>query len=128
MPILSKKVVIVEDEPSISLMYKLKLQTSGYDVRTAANGEAGLLIIEEFRPDLILLDLKMPVMNGEEMLLKLRATHWGSNIRVIILTNISKNEAPMALRFLSVNRYLIKAHHTPAQVRDITDEILGQPE
>jgi hypothetical protein len=56
----------------------------------------------------------------------LRATDWGSSIRVLILTNISKDEAPQALRFLRVDRYIVKAHHTPSQVIGIVHEVLGR--
>lgn len=64
-------------------------------------------------------------MNGDEMLEKLRQTDWGSKIRVIILTNISRDEAPKNLGLLNVDRYIVKAHHTPQQVLDIINEILN---
>ena len=67
----------------------------------------------------------MPIMDGTEMLEKMRATVWGSKIRVVILTNISKSEAPQNLRFLNVERYIVKAHYTPAQVVTIIREVLG---
>jgi CheY-like chemotaxis protein len=69
----------------------------------------------------------MPVMSGDVMLEKLRQTDWGANIRVVVLTNISRDEAPMGLRLLNVDRYVVKAHHTPAQVLDIIEEILQVP-
>jgi CheY-like chemotaxis protein len=69
----------------------------------------------------------MPIMGGTEMLARLRAESWGSDARVIVLTNISKDEAPQALRFLHVDRYIVKAHHTPAQVIAIVREVLGKP-
>jgi two-component system, OmpR family, response regulator ResD len=120
-----KKIVVIEDDHAICEMYNLKLKNSGYEVRTAHNGQEGLKVVGEFRPDLILLDLRMPVMNGDEMLAKLRATDYGSSIRVIVLTNISKDEAPMNLRLLNIDRYIVKAHHTPKQVVDIIQEITG---
>lgn len=122
-----QKLLIVEDEHVIAAMYKFKLEAEGYEVRCAYDGEAGLKLAEEFRPDLILLDLRMPVMSGDEMLAKLRATDWGSSIRVVILTNISKAEAPASLRLLHVDRYIVKAHYTPAQVADIVGEVLALP-
>ena len=122
---MTTKICIIEDDPAIQLMYKMKLEHEGYDVRSASNGVEGLEIIKSFRPELILLDLRMPVMDGSEMLEKLRTTPWGSNIRVVILTNISKGEAPQNLRFLAVDRYVVKAHNTPTQVMDIIREVLG---
>jgi len=119
------KIAVIEDEQSINEMYRLKLTHSGYEVKTAFNGKEGLELLEAFKPDLILLDLKMPVMSGDEMLEKLRATEWGADIRVIILTNISRDEAPRTLQFLSIDRYIVKAHHTPSQVVDTVAEILN---
>lgn len=122
-----KRIAIIEDDLPICEMYELKLKYSGYAVRAAHNGLQGLKLCQEFRPDLILLDLRMPVMTGDEMLKKLRETDWGSSIRVIVLTNISKDEAPINLRLLNVDRYIVKAHYTPTQVLDVIREILPEP-
>jgi DNA-binding response OmpR family regulator len=119
------KAVVVEDDSDLRFLYQHKLEREGFAVRIADNGEIGLVVIEDHRPDIILLDLLMPVMGGAEMLARLRATEWGSEIRVIVLTNISKDEAPPALRFLHVDRYIVKAHHTPAQVVEVIREVLG---
>lgn len=125
MPIDNKKILIVEDEPLIRDMYAVKLKKTGFSIETADDGQQGLEKAESFKPDLILLDLKMPIMTGDEMLQKLRQTDWGASMRVIILTNISRDEAPRALRMLSVDRFLVKAHFTPAQIADICKEVLG---
>jgi DNA-binding response OmpR family regulator len=119
------KVAIIEDEIAIAMMYKLKFELHGYSVRVAHNGHEGLKTCEAFEPDLVLLDIRMPEMSGDEMLERMRATTWGAQPRVIILTNISKDEAPMRLRFLNVDRYIVKAHHTPSQVVDIVKEVLS---
>jgi two-component system, OmpR family, response regulator AdeR len=119
------RAVVVEDDHDLQFLYRLKLEREGYEVAVASNGLEGLEVIEKFHPNIVLLDLMMPVMSGSEMLALMRAESWGSEPRVIILTNISKTEAPPALRFLSVDRYIVKAHHTPAQVIQIVDEILG---
>jgi DNA-binding response OmpR family regulator len=118
------KIAVVEDETPIRELYRAKLTLSGYDVRTATNGVEGLKLAEEFQPDLILLDIRMPQMNGDEMLAKMREKEWGADARVVILTNLSKDEAPSVLRFLNVDRYIVKAHHTPKQIVDIVNEIL----
>jgi DNA-binding response OmpR family regulator len=120
----SVKVALVEDDLNLQNMYKFKLEHEGFTVATASDGQLGLSLTKEFSPDIILLDLLMPVMNGSDMLARLRESEWGSNIRVIILTNISKNEAPQSLRFLNVDRYIVKAHTTPAQIVDIIREVL----
>lgn len=105
-------------------MYRFRLEKEGFDVRTADNGSAGLALVKSFQPDLILLDLRMPIMAGDEMLRRMRAEEWGSEVRVIVLTNISKSEAPSMLRLLSVDRYIVKAHTTPLQVTEIIKEVL----
>lgn len=121
------KIAVIEDDLAICSMYEFKLKHDGYVVKTAHNGKEGLALCKKFLPDLILLDLRMPIMSGDQMLEKLRQSKWGSKIQVVILTNISKDEAPHKLRFLNVDRYVVKAHHTPAQVLNIIQEILKSP-
>jgi DNA-binding response OmpR family regulator len=121
---MSHLIAIIEDDETISQMYTYKLQASGFHTKAAYNGKQGLELCEKMLPDLILLDLRMPIMNGDEMLEKLRSTAWGSTMRVIILTNISRDEAPKILSLLNVDRYIVKAHHTPQQIVDIINEIL----
>ncbi|PID31678.1 response regulator [Candidatus Saccharibacteria bacterium] len=107
------------------MMYQFKLELEGFTVRTAQDGHQGLILCEQFAPDLVLLDIRMPNMPGDEMLERMRSTDWGSKPRVVILTNISRDEAPARLRFLSVDRYVVKAHHTPQQVVQVVREILS---
>lgn len=122
-----QKIALIEDDSNLQYMYKLKLEVERFEVATADNGQEGLRLVKEFQPDLILLDLRMPVMDGAEMLARLRQEEWGSDIRVIVLTNISRDEAPQALRFLNVDRYIVKAHSTPAQVVEVIREVLDPP-
>lgn len=120
------KIAIIEDDRDLQFIYKMKFESVGYKVMAAADGARGLEVVKSFRPDIVLLDLRMPKMSGDEMLTRLRASDWGRDIRVIILTNISKSEAPPVLRFLHVDRYIVKAHHTPAQVVSIVRDVLGE--
>jgi DNA-binding response OmpR family regulator len=119
------KIAVIEDDKPIQMLYKTKLEFDGFEVVTADNGKDGLQTLEDEKPILALVDLRMPGMNGDKMLERLRETEWGASIRVIILTNISRDEAPSALRFLNVDRYLVKAHHTPKQVVDVVNEVLN---
>lgn len=113
------KIAIIEDDQAISQMYRLKFEAEGYTVETAENGKLGLELIEKMVPDMVLLDLMMPVMTGDAMLVELRKTDWGKNIPVIILTNMGEQEAPPTLRDLGVKRFIVKAEMTPRQVAEM---------
>jgi two-component system response regulator ResD len=119
------KVAIVEDEPAIAHMYRLKFEAEGYKVEMAEDGEVGLQLCEDMQPDIVLLDLMMPVMDGTEMLTKMRATDWGKDIKVLILTNRGREEAPEELRELNIHSYIVKAEMTPRQVFTKVQEALG---
>jgi|SRR5581483_61142 len=121
------RVLIVEDDRDIQYLYKLKLEHEGFDVAVASDGKEGLVLAETFSPHLMLVDLLMPAMSGTEMLTAIREHTWGGDIRVLILTNISRDEAPQALRFLHVDRYIVKAHSTPAQIVESIWDVLGRP-
>ena len=121
-----KKIAIIEDDHSILEMYTLKFEVEDFEVVTALDGEAGLELIEETKPDLILLNLMMPKMDGAHMLKELRNKPWGKNIPVIILTNISGDEAPEILSELNVIDYIIKANSTPQAVLDKVKSVLGK--
>ena len=113
------KISIIEDDSAISQLYRIKFEAEGYQVETAANGKLGLELSEKIRPDIILLDLMMPEMPGDEMLKALRKTEWGKNTKVIILTNMGEQEAPPVLKELGVKRFIVKAEMTPRQVAEM---------
>ncbi len=113
------RIAIIEDDAAISQMYRIKFEMESYEVETAENGKLGLELAEKMKPDIILLDLMMPEMNGDEMLQKLRATDWGEKIKVIILTNKGEQEAPEILKSLNVRRFIVKAEMTPRQVAEM---------
>lgn len=119
------KVAIIEDDQVIAQMYRIKFENEGFEVDTAENGKLGLDLIEKMLPDIILLDLMMPEMGGEEMLTKLRATDWGKDIKVIILTNMGEQEVPQGIRDLEVNAFILKADMTPKQVTDLVKKELA---
>ena len=122
---MSTKIAIVEDDQAISAMYRMKFEAEGFTVETAANGKLGLQLAEEMRPDIILLDLMMPEMNGDEMLEKMRKTSWGKTIKVVILTNSGEEQAPPELKSLGLRRYIVKAEMTPRQVAEMVKQELA---
>jgi two-component system alkaline phosphatase synthesis response regulator PhoP len=118
------KIAIVEDDQAIAQMYRFKFETEGYTVETAENGKLGLELAKTMKPDIILLDLMMPEMNGDEMLEKLRATAWGKHIKVVILTNKGEQEIPPQVRQLGVGAVILKADMTPRQVAELVQNKL----
>ncbi len=118
------KIAIIEDDPAIKQMYRFKFEAEGYTVETADDGEQGLVLIKATKPDIILLDLMMPVMPGDEMLEQLRQTDWGKDMKVIILTNMGEQEIPPRLRELDVLDVILKADMTPRQVADVVKKHL----
>jgi membrane-associated protease RseP (regulator of RpoE activity) len=79
-------------------------------------GEGGVTLVEHMRPDIILLDIHMPEMNGDEALAKIRSAPWGKDIPVIVLTNLGEEESPKNIRSLGIDGYIVKADYTPKQV------------
>ena len=120
------KIAIIEDDQAISQMYRFKFEAEGYTVETAENGKLGLKLAEKMQPDIILLDLMMPEMNGDEMLELLRKTDWGKNIKVIVLTNMGEQEIPARVKELGVSGVILKADMTPRQVAEVVKKNLGK--
>lgn len=123
---MSAKIAIVEDDQAISQMYRIKFEAEGYTVETAENGKLGLALAEAMKPDVILLDLMMPEMNGDEMLEKLRKTTWGKSIKVVILTNMGEQEVPENVKQMGVSAIVLKADMTPRQVAELIKTQLKQ--
>lgn len=120
------KIAIIEDDQAISQMYRIKFEAENYEVETAENGKLGLELAEKMRPDIILLDLMMPEMTGDEMLQKMRETTWGKHIKVIILTNMGEQEAPAIIKQLGVEHFIVKAEMTPRQVAEMVKAELAK--
>ena len=103
-----KIILVVEDEESLRNALNDKLTRENFNVLEAKDGEEGLEIALKYHPDLILLDLLMPKMNGIEMAGKLRQDKWGKNAKIIILTNLMETEKVQRELENSVYEYLIK--------------------
>jgi DNA-binding response OmpR family regulator len=118
-------VVIVEDDVALADMYQYRLKAAGYTSIVAYEGVSGLALIEKTKPDIVLLDLMLPNMSGDEVLKAMRKTDWGKDIKVLVLTNISEYEAPVGLEKLGIEGYLVKANYTPKQVMGYVEKVLG---
>lgn len=118
------KIAIIEDDAVISQMYRMKFEAEGFEVQLADNGARGVALVESVQPDIILLDMQMPKMSGDEALRKIRASSWGKTIPVIVLTNLGAEEAPKDLHTLGIHSYIVKADLTPKQVVERVKEAL----
>lgn len=87
-----KKILIIEDELSYQKLLQDQLVQNGYQVSEATDGKKGLAFAKSEHPDLILLDIKMPIMNGLDMLSELRKDAWGKSAKVIMLTNLEPDK------------------------------------
>jgi CheY-like chemotaxis protein len=113
------KILLVEDDAILVEMYQAKFELEGHDVRIATNGEECLEVLTTYEPELILLDILMPKLNGFHVLKEIKKQPKLRTIPVILLTNLGQAEVDMnreLAQALGVNDYLIKSHHTPDEV------------
>jgi CheY-like chemotaxis protein len=110
------QVLFIEDDPTVAQMYKLKLELDGYQVTMAKDGEEGLQMATESRPDMIFLDIRLPKMDGFSVLEKLRAQDNTREIPVVILSNYGERELVERGLKLGALEYLIKSQTTPANL------------
>ncbi|HLN18966.1 MAG TPA: response regulator [Patescibacteria group bacterium] len=122
-----KKILIVEDDSFVMDIYRTKLIQEGMEVETADNGMEALKKIEKLQPDLILLDIVMPYVDGLEVLKKVRAMEDKKNIPIVLLTNLSQKEEVDQGLALGANDYLIKSHFTPSEVLEKINKYINKP-
>lgn len=120
----SQKVVIVEDNASLADIYKIRLEMLGYTCFVAYDGITALLTIEKELPDLVLLDLMVPKIAGDQILERMRASEWGKNIKVLIISNLNESDAPAGLRDFGIEGYAVKANLSNDQLDQLVDAIL----
>jgi DNA-binding response OmpR family regulator len=121
-----KTILIVEDEPSLRQALRDILSRKGFACLEANDGVAGLSAALEHTPDLIMLDLLMPKMDGMEMLKQLRADAWGKQARVLILTNLSADSSERVRDVVETTPdfYLIKSDWSINDIVKKTEEML----
>jgi len=120
-----KKILVVEDDKFLRDLIVQKLLKEGFDVSEAVDGEQGIKKIKEVKPDLILLDLILPGIDGFEVLTEVKKDPVLAEIPVIILSNLGqKDDIERGLK-LGAADYLIKAHFTPGEIIEKIKNILG---
>lgn len=121
-----KKILLVDDDKTFNEMYKLRLESSGYEVVVVEDGEKALVSAMKEKPDIILLDIMMPKINGLDVLDLLKTTDETKNIPVIILTAIIKDINEVRGLMSGAAGYLVKSEVMPAQVVEKIKEVLSQ--
>jgi DNA-binding response OmpR family regulator len=120
-----KTILIVEDDKFLRELMNQKLLREGFETEEAVDGEQGIQKIKEVKPDLVLLDLILPGIDGFEVLSKIKEDPALAAIPIIVLSNLGqKDDIERGLQ-LGAKDYLIKAHFTPGEVIEKIKNILG---
>lgn len=126
MPKKNKTICIVDDEAVIVEMYAFKLKQAGYRVISASDGVEGYKVIARQKPDLVLVDLIMPNMDGMTLIRKLKTDTTLKTIPLIVLTNLGNPEKEAEALKLGALFFLVKPHFMPSKILEIVDEVLSE--
>lgn len=116
----AKKILLVEDDAALAGVYKSRLELEGFELKHVANGEEALSSAVEFKPDLIVLDVMMPRINGFDVLDIIRNTPETANIHVVMLTALSQPKDKERAEQLGADDYLVKSQ---VVISDVVDRI-----
>lgn len=120
----AQTVLIVEDNESLADIYQQRLELIGYRCLVAHDGIAALYQVQKEQPDLVLLDLMVPAIAGDEVLKRMRSVEWGRNIPVYIISNLNEEDAPKGLRDLGISGYSVKVNLSNDDIDNIVNKIL----
>lgn len=121
----AKKILMVEDDDALANVYLTRLKVESFDVKRAANGEEALAVATDYKPDLILLDVMMPKVNGFDVLDILRNTPATANVKIVMLTALSQESDKKRADTLGADDYLVKSQVVIADVVDRIRHHLG---
>lgn len=121
---LPQKIVIVEDNEALADIYKTRLELLGYTCFIGYNGITGLYFIQKEIPDLVLLDLMIPDISGDQVLETMRKSAWGKTIKVLVISNLNEADASPNLRQLGIEGYSVKANLSNDQIDILVNNIL----
>lgn len=117
-------ILIVEDNDMLNRAYKTILEKNGHLVETCVNGKEALEAVAMFEPKVILLDLLMPKMGGIEFLRKYDALNAHKDVKIVVLTNLGKEENIQEAMELGAYKYIIKAHSSPADLAALVNHLI----
>lgn len=121
---MANKILLAEDDIQLVDMYKRKFELEGFDVHVAEDGQEAIDKLDAFTPDLILLDIMMPKVDGLEVLRHIRQAPGLKDVLVIILTNLGNETTSEEIYKLGATDYIVKAEMTPLEVVNKVKEIL----
>lgn len=121
----SPKVVIVEDNTALAEIYSTRLSIIGYKCVVAQDGEDALALIEKERPALVLLDVMIPKLSGDQVLAAMRQSEWGKDIKVLIISNLNEADAPAGIRANGIEGYAVKANLEDDELDQLVNNILN---
>lgn len=120
------KILLVEDEKMLADMYATKFSMEGYEIVSAYDGKEGLAAARREKPDIILLDIIMPKLDGFAVLKELKQDDATKGIPVILLTNLGQESDVKRGKELGADDYFVKANHSPQEVVEIVKKTLGR--
>lgn len=120
------RVLLIEDDLDTLEMYRTRLQRDGYEVSVATDGEQGLAMATDLRPDIVFLDIRLPKLDGLEVLQRLRDQEPTSTVPVVILSNYGEQELIDRGLKLGALEFLVKAHTSPVELSGGIDEWLKE--
>ncbi|HSX30596.1 MAG TPA: response regulator [Candidatus Saccharimonadales bacterium] len=118
------KIVIIEDDAALAEIYKTRLELQGYTCFIGYNGITGLYFTQKEIPDLVLLDLMIPDIPGDQVLETMRRSDWGKDIKVLVISNLNESEASPNLRKLGIEDYIVKANMAGDDIDQLVNNIL----
>jgi len=121
---MAHKILLAEDDIQLIDMYKRKFQLEGFEVYLAEDGEKALDLLKTFTPDIVVLDIMMPKVNGLEVLKSIRENPDQKDMLVVMLTNLGNESTAEEIYKLGATEYIVKADMTPLEVATRIKEIL----
>jgi DNA-binding response OmpR family regulator len=119
-----QKVLLVEDDVELADLYKIQFEKAGFEFQYVTNGLQAVALLQDMKPDLILLDIMLPGTNGLDVLKKIKENETTRDIIVVLLSNLPEESAKEKGMSLGASEYLVKSNHTPLEVIDKVNSLL----
>lgn len=123
-----QKILLIEDDKMLLEMYTAKFTREGFEITTAENGSDGLKAAREMKPDMVLLDIIMPKLDGFATLKEIRKDENIKDVPVILLTNLGQDQDIQKGKDLGADDYFVKANHTPTEIVEKVQDLLKKKE